>query len=108
VHVILLMGLVLLVVWGLWSAIRPRARFVIRITDGVARAAHGQVTRAFVQEVGEVCRRHGIRRAEVCGMAEGRRIVLAFSADMPEVCRQQLRNIWNLSGWSASTRRPLS
>jgi hypothetical protein len=41
-------------------------------------------------------------------MAEGRRIVLAFSADMPEVCRQQLRNIWNLSGWSASTRRPLS
>jgi hypothetical protein len=102
VHIIFLMGLVLLVGWGLWSACRPRASFVIRITDGVARAAQGQVTRSFVQEVGEVCRRHGVRRAEVRGITEGRRIVLAFSADMPETCRQQLRNIWNLSGWSAS------
>jgi len=71
--------------------------------DGVARPARGQVTRAFVQEVGEVCRRHGIRRGEVRGVAADRRIVLAFSGDMPETCRQQLRNIWNLSGWSATT-----
>jgi hypothetical protein len=58
------------------------------------------VTRTFVREVGEVCRRHGVRRAEVRGIDEGRRIVLTFSGDMPETCRQQLRNIWNLSGWS--------
>ncbi len=36
-------------------------------------------------------------------MAEGRRIVLTFSGHVPETCRQQLRNIWNLSGWSAKT-----
>jgi hypothetical protein len=94
------LGLIALVVWGLWTACRPRPSFVIRVTDGVARAARGQVARSFVQEVGEVCRRHGVRRAEVCGRAEGRRIVLAFSGDMPETCRQQLRNIWNLSGRS--------
>jgi Protein of unknown function (DUF3634) len=68
--------------------------------NGVARAARGQVTRTFVREVGEVCRRHGVRRAEVRGIDEGRRIVLSFSGDLPEPCRQQLRNIWNVSGWS--------
>jgi len=101
VHAFLLIGLVLLAGWGLWSACRTGASFVIRITDGVARADRGQVTRSFVREVGEVCRRHGVRHAEVRGRAEGRRIVLAFSRDMPETCRQQLRNIWNLSGWSS-------
>jgi Protein of unknown function (DUF3634) len=106
VHAVFLMSLGLLVVWGLWSAIRPNAIFVVRIDDGVPRVVRGQVTRAFAQEVGEVCRRHEIRRGEVRGRAEGHRIVLDFSRNIPNSCRQQLRNLWNLSGWSAESRRP--
>ena len=100
-HALILFGMIGLAGWGLWSACRPRDTFVIRIRDGVARPYRGQVTRSFVKEVGEVCRRHGVRHADVRGKAEGTRLVLAFSGGMPEPCRQQLRNIWNLSGWSS-------
>ncbi len=105
-HAVFLICLGLLVVWGLWSAIHPTAIFVVRIDEGVPRAVRGRVTRAFVQEVGEVCRRHEIHRGEVRGRAEGQRIVLDFSRNIPDSCRQQLRNLWNLSGWSAKSRRP--
>jgi hypothetical protein len=96
--------LVALIVWGIWMACRPRADFVVRIRLGVPRVTRGRVARGFVQEIGEVCRRHDVRRGEVRGVAEGRRISLSFSGDLPEACRQQLRNLWNLSGWSASVR----
>src|SRR5947209_2996459 len=99
------LGLVALVVWALWTAGQPRPDFVVRITDGAPRVARGKVTPAFLQEIGEVCNRHGVRRGEVRGVtAEGRRIGLSFSGSMPEPCRQQLRNLWNLSGWSAGPR----
>jgi hypothetical protein len=105
VHVIITLGLVLLATWGFWSACRPRPRFVVRIANGVPRVARGKVTQAFLQEIGEVCDRHGVRRGELRGVDEGRRIALVFSGNMPEPCRQQLRNIWNLSGWSAAPGR---
>jgi Protein of unknown function (DUF3634) len=98
------LALVALVVWGLWMACRPRATFVVQIREGVPRVTKGQMTRAFVHEVGEVCQRHAVRHGEVRGVADGRRIALTFSGNLPEPCRQQLRNIWNLSGWSSSPR----
>src|SRR5262249_44263630 len=98
------LALVALVVWGIWTAYRPRASFVVRIRDGVPRVSRGQVSRPFIQESGEVCRRHDVRHGEVRGVADGRRIALSFSGDLPEPCRQQLRNIWNLSGWSSGRR----
>jgi hypothetical protein len=64
--------------------------------------ARGTVTRAFLQEVGDTCGRHGVSDAVVRGEVRGQRIALAFSRGMPEPCRQQLRNLWGLSGWSAA------
>jgi hypothetical protein len=94
-------ALTALVLWAIWSAVRPRPVFEVRISEGTPRIARGTVASAFVQEVGEVCRRHGVRDGAVRGVAqESGRISLTFSGDMPPSCRQQLRNIWSLSGWS--------
>ena len=76
--------------------------FVIRITDGVPRAARGQVTRGFLRDVAETCADNGVRGGEIRGIATGRRINLAFSGSIPNLCRQQIRNIWGMSGWSAA------
>ena len=98
--------LVALVIWGLWTALRPRPQFVVRIADGVPRVGKGKVPPGFLQDIGEVCARHRVSQGEVRGVAvEGRRIALKFSGSMPEPCRQQLRNLWNLSGWSSGPRQ---
>jgi Protein of unknown function (DUF3634) len=107
VNPLFVLPLAFLVGWGLYSACRPRPVFVVRIIDGVPRAARGQVTRGFLQDVAETCARHGVRRGSIRGVAAGRRINLVFSAGIPERCRQQIRNLWGLSGWSAlGTSRP--
>jgi hypothetical protein len=101
------LALAALVAWGLWTACRPRSSFVVRITNGVPRVTQGKVTPGFLQEIGEVCGRHEVIRGELRGVpAAGRRIALWFSRDVPEPCRQQLRNLWNLSGWSTGPPRP--
>jgi hypothetical protein len=98
------LGLGALVAWGLWSAFRPRPAFVVRIRGGVPWVAKGTVTQAFVHQIGESCSRHQVKRGEVRGVIEGRRIALSFSRGMPTACRQQLRNVWTLIGWSTSPR----
>jgi hypothetical protein len=105
VQFLFLLALVLIVVWGLYSAVQPRPVFVVRVEDGKARAVRGKVTPAFLQQIGETCDRHAVRRGVVRGVANGSRIALAFSGDIPPSCRQQLRNIWHLSGWSAGPSR---
>lgn len=105
-HFLFLLALVLIVVWGLYSVIHPRPVFVVRVEDGKARVVRGKVTQAFLQEIGETCDRHGVKRGGVRGVANGSRIALAFSGDIPPSCRQQLRNLWHLSGWSAGPSRP--
>jgi Protein of unknown function (DUF3634) len=100
VNSLILLALVVPLGWGLVAALRPHALFVIRINQGVPRAARGQVTRGFLQDVAETCARHGLRSGEIRGIAAGRRIALSFSWGIPEPCRQQIRNLWNLSGWS--------
>jgi hypothetical protein len=90
-----------LVFWGLYSAIRSSDAFVVKIVSGVPRVTRGTVTRAFVAEIGEVCRRHGVRDGAVRGVVKNNRIKLEFSRGITAPCQQQLRNLWSLSGWSA-------
>jgi hypothetical protein len=92
--------LALAVAWGIWVGVRPRAVFVIRIRDGKPRAQSGTVPRAFLREVAEICERSGLRRGTVRGVVQGDRVVLGFSRDVPDGCRQMFRNLWSLSGWS--------
>lgn len=101
-HPLILLAVVLVVGWAVYSACRPRALFVIRIADGVPRAVRGQVTRGFLRDVAETCAHHGVRGGTIRGIAAGRRINLVFSGDIPDPCRQQIRNIWGVSGWSAA------
>jgi hypothetical protein len=98
---ILLITVTGLILWAIWWVIRPRAAFVVQIERGLPRAVQGTVTPAFLQEVREVCGRHGVQDGFVRGVASDRRIRLEFSAGMPATCQQQLRNLWSLSGWSA-------
>jgi hypothetical protein len=102
---ILLLGLVALAAWALWSLIRTQYAFIVRIEAGTPRIAGGKVTQAFLHEIGETCRRHGVTDAEIRGTAKGGRIALVFSGDLPPPCQQQLRNLWALSGWSAGSRQ---
>jgi hypothetical protein len=80
------------------------------VRDGVPELVQGTVTPGFLQDVAEVCTRHGVRRGTIRGAAHGNRISLSFSGDMPASCKQQLRNIWNLSPRlsAAPNRRPPS
>jgi hypothetical protein len=98
----LVLVLALLAGWSLYSAGRLRALFVVRIRDGVPRAARGQVTRAFLRDIAEISDHHGVRRGEIRGVAAGRQIHLKFSSGIPELCRQQIRNLWGFRGWSAA------
>jgi hypothetical protein len=106
VDILFKLGLVVVLALGIYSVCRPRPNFVVRIVGGVPRVVRGKVARGFLQEIGEVCDRHGVEHGEVRGLAAGHRIALAFSGSVPEPCRQQLRNLWNLSGWSAGPGRP--
>jgi Protein of unknown function (DUF3634) len=108
IGLVLTIALAAAVLWALWSVSRPRPAFVVRIVRGLPQVARGTVTPAFVQEVAEVCRRHGVRDGTVRGMVQDRRIALAFSGNMPAPCRQQLRNLWNISGWSSGKGRKRS
>jgi hypothetical protein len=102
--IVLQLALAVLAVWAIWTALRPRSAFIVRITRGVPRVARGTVTRAFLQEIAETCGRHGVSHGVVRGVVKGRRITLAFARGMPLPCQQQLRNLWALSGWTVGTR----
>ena len=91
--------------WGLWRAGRPRAVFVVRLEDGKAGAAEGTVTPAFLARVREVAATNGVSHGVVSGFAHGEFIRLRFSAEIPQPARQQLRNWWASSGWSAPRSR---
>jgi hypothetical protein len=99
------LGLLALVGWGIWSALKPRPIFVVRIEGGVPRVVRGKVTRSFVVQVRDACNRHGVDRGSVRGLATGRTITLTFTKNIPPAFRQQLRNEWALSGWSLGQSR---
>jgi hypothetical protein len=91
--------------WALWTISRPRYAFVVQVGDGLPEAVRGKVTPAFLARIREVCDQHGVRRGTVRGVVRGRRISLDFSSDIPLPGRQQLRNWWAVSGWSARPSR---
>jgi hypothetical protein len=101
----LLVLLTALVLWGLWSVARPRAAFVVQMVRGEVRVARGTVTPGFVRDVREVCAHNKVEDGEVRGVARDDHIVLEFSDGIPAACRQQLRNLWMISGWSTGKRR---
>jgi Protein of unknown function (DUF3634) len=92
---VLILGLVAA---AFWYALRPRSVFTLRIENGSVAAMAGTVTRSFVHDVEEVCRRASVPAGEIRGLARGRAIVLAFSGPIPGECRQQLRNLWQMHG----------
>jgi hypothetical protein len=98
---LIVLVIVILLGCGLYAASRPRPLFAVRIEEGKPLAVRGTITRGFLQDVADTCARHDVRRGEVSGVADGRRIHLRFSGPIPPACRQQLRNLWNISGWPA-------
>ncbi len=105
---VLLLAMAAAIFWALWSASGGRPAFVVKIARGEPRVVKGTVTGAFLQEAREVCGRHGVEDGRVRGVVKDGRIALEFSDNMPAPCRQQLRNVWVLSGWSAERGRTTS
>jgi len=105
-HALVTLLLLGLIVWALWQACQPRSIFVVRIDNGTAKVVRGVVTRAFLGAVAESCHHHGVVRGAVIGKAHGRQIALEFKGGFPAACRQQLRNVWVNTGWSAPQGKP--
>ncbi len=83
---------------GFWYSLRPKYVFTLRIENGNVASTVGTVTRSFVRDAEEVCRREGIPAGAIHGLLRGRAIVLSFSGPIPGECRQQLRNLWQVHG----------
>jgi hypothetical protein len=77
-----------------WSVLQPRYVFLVKIADGAPRLSKGKVTSAFLSELDDACARHGVVRGWVGGVHRGRLVALTFSRNLPNECRQQLRNTW--------------
>jgi len=87
---------VILILVAVLLACRPRPVFVIRIRDGTARASRGPVPPAFVGQVDDICREQHISNGTIRGFLVRKRIILAFSRQIPPPCQQRIRNIWNV------------
>ncbi len=96
---VIYLGLILVAAAALWGALRPRPLFEIRIEHGRASITRGKAPASFAGEVLEICNRHGVERAAIRGRARASRVAIECSADIPPRCQQQIRNVWNLTGW---------
>jgi hypothetical protein len=94
-----------LVLWGLWHTARPRPLFEIELLDGTLQVKVGKVTPAFLQTIEEITEKNQLSEATIGGYASGTRIRLKFSSNVPDECRQQLRNWWAEHGWPAPKER---
>ena len=81
---------------GLWLALRPRYVFTLVIEGARLKSVRGTVPSAFVQEVEGLCEGAELDRGKIHGVARGRHIQLSFSQNIPDDCRQKLRNLWQL------------
>jgi hypothetical protein len=79
-----------------WLIANTRFVFWVRIRNGVPSVGRGKVAAPFLRDLVDVCGEYPIERGWVGGVRRGRGIQLAFSRSIPERCRQQLRNLWNL------------
>ena len=87
--------------WSFWRSSTSRALFTVGIQGGQPVRMHGTVTDAFLRRVREVAVAHGIGDGKINGYPHGRMIRLRFSREIPPAARQQLRNWWAMSGWTA-------
>ena len=94
---VLKLTLVGLGIGAAWWIFHPRPVFVVRIRNGLARVSGGVVARAFLAAIDDECRRSGITSGTVKGILKGGRLSLAFSRNIPQECRQRLRNVWQLT-----------
>jgi hypothetical protein len=89
------------VLWGLWTAAKPRPLFQIELLDGTLQVKVGKATPAFLQAIEEIAEANDISDATISGYASGTRIRLGYSHGVPDDCRQQLQNWWAEHGWAA-------
>jgi hypothetical protein len=78
----------------LWLVFRPKYDVMIRIRRGECRLTQGKLTAAHLKVVAEICAEHGIQEGWIGTIRRDRRSTLRFSKNVPEECRQQLRNLW--------------
>jgi Protein of unknown function (DUF3634) len=97
--------LVVSIAAAFWRFAKPPATFVVRIQAGKPKATYGRVTDAFLAEIAELCREQRIAAGEIRGVSRGPRLGLWFSREIPNGCRQRLRNWWAMSGWGCAGRR---
>ena len=100
-HLLVPLALLALVGWAIWQVCQPRPAFEIRVEGGQPRVVRGTATKSFLAEIRDLCRHHQVSRGTVRGLVRGTRIVLDLRGPFPPGFRQQLRNVWTLSGWSA-------
>jgi hypothetical protein len=89
--------------WALWQVYQPRSVFVVRLADGHPRIVRGTVTRAFLSQVDEICQHHGVTEGTIRGQERGNQIALEMRGPFSPACRQQIRNLWVMSGWAAKS-----
>jgi hypothetical protein len=100
---VLILAIAAVAVW--WVVAIPSAVFVVRVREGKPASTAGKVTDAFLATIAEVFHEFNLSQGEIRGVARGERIALWFSAGIPPAACQRLRNWWNLSGWTARSRR---
>ncbi len=86
---------------GTLAGLPARAAFEIRIQEGHPRVVRGTVTKAFLGEIRALCLHDGVTWGTVRGQIRGNQIGLDLREPLPPAYRQQLRNVWVMSEWSA-------
>jgi hypothetical protein len=81
-----------------WLILQPRALFVIVIRDGRAEIAKGKAPRNFLEDVNHICHDRHIHSGKIRGVRMGKRVLLAFSRQIPANLRQSFRNAWGVHG----------
>lgn len=84
--------------WVIWSILRPRYLFEIRVEAGRAVARKGKVTQAFLDSVTEICRDAGVHNGWIGGEKRNLGSSLRFSRQFPRGVQQRLRNEWHAAG----------
>ena len=79
-----------------WMFIRPHSSFVITIEKSRIDRVRGDAPRPFLMDVDDICRDFEIPRATIREIRMLRATVLHFSAGIPRVCRQRIRNTWRI------------
>jgi hypothetical protein len=77
------------------SWFRPPAAVVIEFRQGRIHLRRGNVPRSTLEGMSQVLKLNGVVTASIWGYKRRDTVALAFSREIPESVRQQLRNVWN-------------